>query len=62
MKINWNSVKNVVITVLITANIAFIGGIVYNQKATEDVNARIDAAVQAKAESLKAEAAQPANK
>lgn len=52
---NKETIKTIAITILVTAQIAFIGGIVYNQKQTEATETKINQAVT----SLKAELQTP---
>lgn len=55
---NKETLKTVAITVLVTFQLAFIAGIVYNQKQTEATETKINAAVT----ELKAELQSPEQK
>ena len=55
---NKETLKTIAITVLVTAQLAFIAGIVYNQKQNDDTNTKINAAVT----ELKAELQTPEQK
>lgn len=46
MKENKETIKTVAITILLTANISFILGIIYNQRQNDMVDNKIEAAVQ----------------
>lgn len=56
---NKEQLKNVVITVLVTAQIFFIAGMWYNQVNTDQTNAKIKAQVTEQIQSLKAESQIP---
>ena len=52
---NKETIKTIVITVLVTAQIAFIGGIMYNQSNTNSMNAQVKAQVTEQVQMLKTE-------
>jgi hypothetical protein len=48
-KINWETVKTVVIAILVTAIVAFVGGIKYQQRFSQSVKVEADRLVRQQA-------------